>query len=115
MTLGCYVIPDWVRAQALDKLVPDELLHTIVGRPELAEYSPKLAWVKAQMEHARGATQVQHVGGAPATRRDKDNDAHMGAIAVDRQTPESPLLWHLPNARSTPRPEIGAVLVPSLV
>jgi hypothetical protein len=47
------------------------------------------------MEHARGVTQAQHVGGAPATRPDKDTDVHMGAVAVDRQTAESPLLWHL--------------------
>ncbi len=95
VTLGGYAIPDWVRAQALDKLAPDELLRTIVGSPELAECSAKLAWVKAQTEHARGAAQAQHVGGAPATRRDKDNDVHTGAVAVDRCTPEPPLLWHL--------------------
>ncbi len=53
--MGGYAIPDWVRAQALDKLVPDELLHTIVGRPELAEYSPKLAWVKARPRRHKGA------------------------------------------------------------
>ncbi len=28
-------------------------------------------------------------------RRDKDNDVHMGAVAIDRQTSDSPLLWHL--------------------
>jgi hypothetical protein len=38
-TLGVYAIPDWVRAQALGKLAADELLCTIVGRPELVEYS----------------------------------------------------------------------------
>ncbi len=31
VTLGGYATPDWsARAQSLDKLVPDELLHTIV-------------------------------------------------------------------------------------
>ncbi len=30
-TLGGYAIPDWVRAQALGKLAPDELVRTIVA------------------------------------------------------------------------------------
>ena len=42
-------IPDLLRAQALENLVPDTLLQAIVSRPELANFEPKLRWVKAQM------------------------------------------------------------------
>ena len=51
-----YPVPDWVKAQALDKLLPQDMLNTVVSRPELSEYSLKIKWVKAQMGHARGAT-----------------------------------------------------------
>jgi hypothetical protein len=100
--MGGYPIPDWVRGQALEKLVPENLLQTIVGRPELADYSAKLLWVKTQMEHARGATQAQHIGSATAMK--KDMDVHMGALAVEKQTSDAadqqasgrdPLLWSL--------------------
>jgi hypothetical protein len=58
-----YPGPDWVRSQALDKLVPQEMLTTIIGRPELANFKEKLCWVKNQMEHARGASQAWFVQG----------------------------------------------------
>ena len=60
---GC-VVPELVKVQALYKLVPQEQQSVIVRRPERADYNAKLLWVKAQMEHERGATQAQ-----PATRR----------------------------------------------
>ena len=68
--MGGYVVPGWVKAQALDKLVPQEQLSVIVSRSELADYKAKLLWVKAQMEHARGATQAQQVSttAAPGSR-----------------------------------------------
>ena len=42
-----------MQAQALDHLVTDALLQTIVGRPDLADYGPKLAFVKAQSRHGQ--------------------------------------------------------------
>ena len=36
------VIPDLLKAQALENIVPDALLQVIVSRPELADYAPKL-------------------------------------------------------------------------
>ena len=38
-------VPEWVKAQALDKLVLQEQLSVIVSRPELADYGVKLLWV----------------------------------------------------------------------
>ena len=51
--MGGYVAPEWIRAQALDKLVPQRLLSVTSRRLELADCSRHL-WVKAQMESARG-------------------------------------------------------------
>ena len=45
-------------------------------------------WVRSQTKHARGASQAQQLSG-------KDMDVSMGAVAVDRQASEQPLLWHL--------------------
>ena len=35
---GGYPLPDWLKATALDKLIPEDLLKTVVGRPELQDY-----------------------------------------------------------------------------
>ena len=64
---GCDVL-EWVKVQALGKLVPQEQLSVIESRPELADHGVKLLWVKAQMEHARGATQAQQVSTAAAPK-----------------------------------------------
>ena len=40
--MGGYALPEWVSAQALEKLVPESLLQTIVGQPELSKYPAKL-------------------------------------------------------------------------
>ena len=53
-----------MQAQALDHVVTDALLQTIVGRPDLADYGPKLAFVKAQAEHYRRKVQAEHYAGS---------------------------------------------------
>ena len=78
--LGGYVLPDWVRARELQKLVPDKLQQTIVGRAELSEFSAKLLWLKTQMEYAQGP------------RPNKDTDVHMWAVAKEDGGPELSLL-----------------------
>ena len=80
------VIPDLLKAQALENLVPDALLQAIVSRPELADYAPKLRWVKAQMEHARGAAQAQHASGSEKELHSVDAEQY------------SPLVWHFQEA-----------------
>jgi hypothetical protein len=42
VALGGYPVPEWVKGQALDKLVPLDLLNTIVGRAELTDYTAKM-------------------------------------------------------------------------
>ena len=65
IALGGLAIPDLLKAQALEKLIPDSLLQTVVSRPELSSYPAKLQWLKAQMEHAKGAAQAHHVSSDP--------------------------------------------------
>ena len=98
--MGGYVVPERVKARAPDKLVPQEQLSVIVSRPELADYNAKLLWVKAQMEHARGATQAQQVSATAAPKWDRDGDVSMGTVLHDAScrsanAQESSLLWHL--------------------
>jgi hypothetical protein len=90
-----YPVPDWVKAQALDKLIPQDLLNTVVSRPELSDYVPKMKWVKAQMEHARGATlasQVSNKGGKDmevgAVLRQEDGD-------ISEATSSDSVVWSL--------------------
>ena len=66
--MGRCVVLVWVTAQALDNLVPQEQLSVIGSRLELSDYGRKLLWVKAQVEHAREATQAQQVSAALAPK-----------------------------------------------
>ena len=80
---GGYVVLAWVNAQALDKLVPQEHQSVIVSKPEIADYRLKLLWVKAQMAHARGATQAQQVSAATTPKWNRDGDVQTGAVLQD--------------------------------
>ena len=74
--------PDWVRISALEKILPADLLNTLVSRPELDTYAKKRHWVKCQMEHARGSLQAQVMSG-PAVgkgKRDAGGDIVMGEV-----------------------------------
>ena len=93
-------MPELVKAQALDKLVPQEQLSVTLSRPERAGYNAKLLWVKAQMEHARDATRAQQVSATAAPKWDRDGDVSMGAVlhyasSRSANAQESSLLWHL--------------------
>ena len=76
-------VSDLLKAQALNDLVPEALFKDIVGRPELATFEPKLRWVKAQMEYARGAAQAQHASGA---------EKALHAVGTEQ---DSPVVWYL--------------------
>jgi hypothetical protein len=79
---GGYPLPDWLMANSLEKLLPDEMLKTVVGRPELADYAPKMAWVRAQMEYAKSNARAHHI--APAARNKRDHeDVDMGNLNDD--------------------------------
>ncbi len=86
-------LPEWMRNTALEKLLPVQLLSTLVARSELREYSARLAWVKAQMEHSRGVAQAAAYG--PGTGKDKDGDVYMNSVEAE---PSDGLAWALANA-----------------
>jgi hypothetical protein len=71
-------LPEWLRSAALEKLLPAQLLSTLVARPELATYATRLAWVKTQMEHARGLAQATAYG--PGTGKDASGDVYMNSV-----------------------------------
>jgi hypothetical protein len=81
VAMGGYPVPDWVKSQALDKLVPQDLLTTIIGRPELSDYAAKLNWVKVQMEHAKGASQATFVAGGQQRAGGGGKDMDIGELA----------------------------------
>ena len=73
-------LPEWLRSAALEKLLPAPLLGTLVARPELATYGARVAWVKTQMEHARGLAQASAYG--PGTGKDAAGDVLMGLMEM---------------------------------
>ncbi len=83
MASGGYPLPEGLMANSIEKLLPDDRLKTIVGRLELADYVPKMAWVRAQMEYAKSNARASHI--APASRAKKDHeDVDMGNLVDDR-------------------------------
>jgi hypothetical protein len=76
-------MPEWMRRAALEKLVPTEMLTTLISRPELDTYSTRVHWVKAQMEHQRGSSQARAVTGHAAGRRDPGGDVVMQAVVAE--------------------------------
>ena len=82
VTAGGYPLPDWLKANSLEKLLPDEMMKTVVGRPELAAYGPKLAWVKAQMDHAKSVSRAAHYG-AGKGRLDAGNAMDVSNVNED--------------------------------
>ena len=90
---GCFVL-EWVKARALDKLVPQGQLSVIASRLEVSDCGRKLLWVKAQMEHARAARQAQQVTAALAPKWYRDGDVHMGEVLQDAAS-RTANSWHL--------------------
>ena len=90
-------MPDWVRVSALEKLVPADLLGSLVGRPELDTYGRKVHWVKCQMEHSRGTLQARAVVGG--SKKDAGGDTIMNELAKadgdDAAPGLSPQVWSL--------------------
>ena len=71
-----------------------------VSRPEHADYNTELLWVKAQMEHARGATQAQQVSEATSPKWDRDGDVNLCAVLLvasirSANAQEPSLLWQM--------------------
>jgi hypothetical protein len=92
-------LPEWMRNTSLEKLLPLPLLATLVSRSELKGYAVRLAWVKAQMEHARGMQQATAYG--PGSGKDASGDVYMNSVEAAAGQPEQPdsaLNWALANA-----------------
>ncbi len=55
-------VPSWLAMSALEQLLPVGLRDALVARAscgnELITFPARLAWVKVQMEHARGLEQA---------------------------------------------------------
>jgi hypothetical protein len=72
-------LPEWLRSAALEKLLPAHLLGILIARPELASYAARVAWVKTQMEHARGLAQATAYGPSAGGTA---GDVHMGSLEM---------------------------------
>ncbi len=93
------VLPEWMRNSALEKIIPTQLLATMVARSEVQGYSVRLAWVKTQMEHARGVAQAAEYGPS-GTGKDASGDVYMNSVeaAAATHADDGGLAWALANA-----------------
>jgi hypothetical protein len=78
-----FVIPPWIQMTALDQLLPAQLREALRSRAstgvELVDYAQRLAWVKVQMEYARGVTQADAY--APGGHgKDASGDVNMYSV-----------------------------------
>ncbi len=91
-------LPEWMRNTSLEKLLPTQLLNTLIARSELKEYSVRLAWVKTQMEHTRGVQQAAAYG--PGVGKDASGDVYMSSVeaAAYPEHSDTALTWALANA-----------------
>ncbi len=98
VALSNLILPEWMRNVALEKLLPTALLSTLVSRSDLVEYPVRLAWVKTQMEHARGIAQAAAYG--PGVGKDSSGDVYMNSVeaAAAAAEPSDGLAWALANA-----------------
>ena len=94
VTRGGYPLPDWIKATSLEKLIPSDMLKTVIGRPELAGYGAKMAWVRAQMEHAKSQSRAEHYGDRGKTK-DQQGDVDMVNNFEATSEDEDPTLANL--------------------
>jgi len=78
-------VPPWLAMTALEQLLPAPLRDALVARAscgdELKTFAARLAWVKVQMEHARGLAQATAY--APSGGRGKDASGDVNMYSVD--------------------------------
>ena len=89
-------LPEWMRNSAFEKLLPAQLLNTLISRPELDTYSQRLVWVKTQMEHARGTAQATAFG--PGSGKDASGDVYMNSVEASSSEHAEVLAWALAEA-----------------
>ncbi len=82
VALSGLALPEWMAMSSLEQLLPAGLRDTLVARAscgnELTTFATRLAWVKVQMEHARGLAQATEY--AP---RGKDASGDVNMYSVD--------------------------------
>jgi hypothetical protein len=98
-------VPAWLAMSALEQLLPAQLRDALVARAscgsELTTFTARLAWVKVQMEHARGLAQATAY--APSGGRGKDASGDVNMYSVDDPPGLSPdaiegMTWALTEA-----------------
>jgi hypothetical protein len=78
VALSGLAVPPWLACSALEQLLPPQLRDSMVQRDELKTFAQRLAWVKTQMEHARGIAQATAY--APGAGKDANGDVHMYSV-----------------------------------
>ncbi len=89
-------LPEWLACSALEQLLPTQLRDSLVARSELKTFAARLAWVKTQMEHARGLAQATAYG--PGVGKDSSGDVYMNSVEGPPGTATEPvegLAWAL--------------------
>ncbi len=77
-------LPEWMRNSAIEALLPQQLLNTMIARSDLDTSALRLAWVKTQMEYARGAAQATAYN--PSTGKDASGDVYMNSVEAPDAT-----------------------------
>jgi hypothetical protein len=90
-----FKLPEWMRNLSLEKLIPVQLLNTLISRTDIVGYPTRLAWVRAQMEHARGVSQAAAY--APGPGKDASGDVYMNSVEAAPEA-DNGLAWALANA-----------------
>jgi hypothetical protein len=83
--LSGLAVPPWLAMAALDQLLPASLRDALVARAscgdELSTFPARLAWVKLQMEHARGLAQATaYAPGGGGRGKDAGGDVNMYSV-----------------------------------
>jgi hypothetical protein len=86
VALSGLAVPSWLAMSALEQLLPAALRDALVARAscgdELSTFTARLAWVKVQMEHARGLAQASaYAPGGGGRGKDANGDVNMYVVA----------------------------------
>ncbi len=85
VALSGLAVPQWLAMSALEQLLPASLRDALVALAscgnELTTFATRLAWVKVQMEHARGLAQATaYAPGGGGRGKDASGDGNMYSV-----------------------------------
>ncbi len=119
VVLSGFAVPPWIASSALDQLLPTQLRDALVARAshgdELKTYAQRLAWVKTQMEYARG--QAQATAYAPGGHgKDASGDVNMYSVDEPDDAPDAieAMTWALAEASHAGQWELAETLTSSI-